>query len=436
LRSGTIDEIGSVITWKCIYQGNETYTIQPKNFFNMYLDHSGSYVSTKSDSTIWICSTFTGIGGIKWIARGDDYEYVLGVDDNGNVVIDEESNFTAQQKAWRMVEADSYKELTNIDAYIDSELYDHSNEMHGRTIEFQQTADIRIHPENKDTFINAEDFEYSLDPSHDTITVAHVIISVTGKTVSLEGKLYGYNQLKIKHIPTGTEAWVRINVKGCAGEMQHEYADHVYDEVETDCVRCVRCGFTISLNDYNLYVYDGPAEEMIFPTYETYSTKDEAVLAKAPSMFQYTMTNNQECIAGIYKTIDGRYIVSNYKTSFSSSSITIFDEYRGIPATATLIGFVHTHPLTSTEERFSIVDIQNAFTHIEKGFAVQKEEEVIYDSNGWEIQVQLIEDYLIHPTSSNTYEVWKLDVTAQTPGEAYDNQIQVYPEEEDEENEN
>ena len=36
-----------------------------------------------------------------------------------------------------------------------------------------------------------------------------------------------------------------------------------------------------------------------------------------------------------------------------------------------------------------------------------------------------------------TIEVWKLDVTAQTEDEAYDNQIQVYPEEEDEEeNEN
>ena len=184
LQSGLVANIGSAITWKCIYQGNEKYTLQPNGVTNVYLDHNGNYVTTKSDSTLWICSTSTGIGGVKWIARGTGYEYVLAVNNSGNVVIGSPSNFTAQQLAWRMVAADDYDEAVVIQSELigmwlaPNEEYDYFNNL--------VLGDWH--------FVSKEDFEYTV---YSTTVAVFNGSKLTGVSPNSS------TTIRVKHLPTG-----------------------------------------------------------------------------------------------------------------------------------------------------------------------------------------------------------------------------------------
>ena len=194
MLSGLVSDIGPLITWTPVYRGNDGYTLHPNGQTNLYLNIFGGYDTTMSCENIWYQSIAQG-GGVTWTAReefedGDVYEYVLGVNDFGDVCIDDPSEFTNSQKAWRIVHTTSYEEFST------SERERLSVEV-GQGISLPFAAMV-----GNATFAQKEDFTY------ETTDYA----TIDRGTTQIYGIAEGIELIVITHIPTNQKLYQLVDV--------------------------------------------------------------------------------------------------------------------------------------------------------------------------------------------------------------------------------
>ena len=184
--SGLVSEMGPNFTWNIEYEGNDLFSLHPKGQTNLYLDMYGNFATVESYQTKWTRSIAAG-GGVIWTAYNGN---VLAVDEDGDVVIESPALFTTEQKAWRMVQTDSYIELN-------------PSEVSSNVIWVAPEEHINIFSNLSNShFSQASDFIYTINST----AVTHsngIIVGVAPNATDV---------VVFNHIPTGQSMSVSIRV--------------------------------------------------------------------------------------------------------------------------------------------------------------------------------------------------------------------------------
>jgi len=192
MMSGNVSEIGDQIAWDIEYLGNEEYAIHPQGEGARYLNYDAvieNYTGTTLPQKLrWTMSTS---GGVSF--TNDLFGEMLCVDSTGNVYTPMTLTDPAQ-KAWRMIGADVYDELTSFSL---------------------ESSTIWIAPQESQSILNyisvgdydfalPEDFSIYIPSSSSGATATgHILSGITPNSSGL---------MRIIHIPTGYSRYALINV--------------------------------------------------------------------------------------------------------------------------------------------------------------------------------------------------------------------------------
>jgi len=196
MMSGNVSEIGDQIAWDIEYLGNEEYAIHPQGEGARYLNYDAvieNYTGTTLPQKLrWTMSTS---GGVSF--TNDLFGEMLCVDSTGNVYTPMTLTDPAQ-KAWRMIGADVYDELTSFSL---------------------ESSTIWIAPQESQSILNyisvgdydfalPEDFSIYIPSSSSGATATgHILSGITPNSSGL---------MRIIHIPTGYSRYALLHVTSVA----------------------------------------------------------------------------------------------------------------------------------------------------------------------------------------------------------------------------